>query len=122
MRFEESERLKSIKPYLFAEIEKIIDRKKEEGLDVISLGIGDPDIPTPKDVIDALCREANNPENHRYPSSYGLKMFREAVAKFYYKRFNVKLDPDKEIIPLIGSKEGIPVISYTYINPGDYAI
>ena len=122
MRFEESERLKSIKPYLFAEIERIIDRKKEEGLDVISLGIGDPDIPTPQDVIDTLCMEANNPENHRYPSSYGLKIFKEAVAKFYYERFNVKLDPDKEIIPLMGSKEGIPVLSYTYINPGDYAI
>jgi LL-diaminopimelate aminotransferase len=122
MHFEESERLKSIKPYLFAEIEKIINRKKEEGIDVISLGIGDPDIPTPQDVIDTLCREANNPENHRYPSSYGLKIFREAVAKFYYKRFNVTLDPDKEVIPLMGSKEGIPVISYTYINPGDYVI
>lgn len=122
MHFEESERLKSIKPYLFAEIEKIINRKKEEGLDVISLGIGDPDIPTPQDVIDTLCREANNPENHRYPSSYGLKLFKEAVAKFYYKRFNVTLDPDKEVIPLMGSKEGIPVISYTCINPGDYVI
>ncbi len=122
MHFEESERLKSLQPYLFAEIEKIISRKKEEGLDVISLGIGDPDIPTPPEVIDTLCREAENPENHRYPSSYGLKFFKEAVAKFYYERFNVSLNPDREIIPLTGSKEGIPVISYTYVNKGDYVI
>lgn len=122
MHFEESERLKSLPPYLFAEIEKIINRKKEKGLDVISLGIGDPDMPTPPEVVDTLCREADNPENHRYPSSYGLKSFKEAVAKFYYERFNVSLNPDKEVIPLMGSKEGIPVISYTYVNNGDYVI
>jgi len=122
MHFKESERLRSLPHYLFAEIDRIINKKKEEGLDVISLGIGDPDIPTPVEVIDTLCREANNPENHRYPSSYGLMLFKESVAKFYYERFNVTLDPDKEVIPLIGSKEGIPVISYTYINPGDYVI
>ena len=122
MHFEESERLKSLPPYLFAEIDRIINKKKEEGIDIISLGIGDPDIPTLTEVIKTLCREANNPENHRYPSSYGLKIFKEAVAKFYYERFNVTLNPDKEIIPLMGSKEGIPDIAYTYINPGDYVI
>jgi len=122
MHFEESERLKSLPPYLFAEIDRIINKKKEEGIDIISLGIGDPDIPTLTEVIKTLCREASNPENHRYPSSYGLKIFKEAVAKFYYERFNVTLNPDKEVIPLMGSKEGIPDIAYTYINPGDYVI
>ena len=122
MHFEESERLKLLPPYLFAEIDKMINKKKEEGLDVISLGIGDPDIPTSEDIIEALCREANNPENHRYPSSYGLKIFKEAVSRFYFQRFNVILDPDREVIPLMGSKEGISNMAYTYINPGDYAI
>ncbi len=122
MQFEESERLKSLPPYLFAEIDKMINKKKEEGLDVISLGIGDPDIPTSEEIIKTLCKEANNPENHRYPSSYGLKAFKEAVSGFYSQRFNVTLNPDREVIPLMGSKEGIPVIAYTYINPGDYAI
>jgi len=122
MQFEESERLKSLPPYLFAEIDKMINRKKEEGLDVISLGIGDPDIPTSEEIVEALCREANNPENHRYPSSYGLKIFNEAVSRFYYERFNVTLNPDREVIPLMGSKEGISDMAYTYINPDDYAI
>jgi len=122
MHFEESERLKLLPPYLFAEIDKMINKKKEEGLDVISLGIGDPDIPTAEDIIEVLCKEANNPENHRYPSSYGLKIFKEAVSKFYIQRFNVTLDPDREVIPLMGSKEGITNLAYTYINPGDYVI
>lgn len=122
MQFEESERLKMLPPYLFAEINKIINRKKEEGLDVISLGIGDPDIPTSEEIVKVLCREANNPENHRYPSSYGLKIFNEAVSRFYYERFNVTLNPDREVIPIMGSKEGISDMAYTYINPDEYAI
>jgi LL-diaminopimelate aminotransferase len=122
MHFEEADRLKSLPPYLFAEIDKIINKKRKEGLDVISLGIGDPDIPTSKDIIETLCKEANVPENHRYPSSYGLRIFKEAVSKFYLQRFNVALDPEREVIPLMGSKEGIANIAYTCINPGDYAI
>jgi len=122
MIFEEAERLKALPPYLFAEIDRIINEKKSRGEDVISLGIGDPDIPTPDAVIEELCREAKNPANHRYPSSYGLKFFREAAAEYYLKRFNVNLDPEKEIIPLWGSKEGISNIGYTFLNPGDYAL
>lgn len=122
MHFEESERLKSLPPYLFAEIDRIIGKKREEGFDVISLGIGDPDMETPAEVVEVLCREAKNPEYHRYPSSYGLKLFKEAIAEFYYERFNVTLNADREVIPLMGSKEGIPVLAYTYINPGDYSI
>ncbi len=122
MHFEEAERLKSLPPYLFAEIDKLINKKRKEGLDVISLGIGDPDIPTSKDIIQTLCEEANVPVNHRYPSSYGLKILKEAVSKFYLQRFNVSLDPEREVIPLMGSKEGIANLAYTFINPGDRAI
>jgi len=122
MNFEESERLRSLPPYLFAEIDKMIEKKRSEGFDVISLGIGDPDMPTPSEITEVLCEEAKNAENHRYPSSYGLKFFKESVSNFYYERFNVSLDPDKEVIPLMGSKEGISTIGYTYINPGDYVI
>jgi LL-diaminopimelate aminotransferase len=122
MQFEESERLRLLPPYTFAEISKIIEKKRSQGLDVISLGIGDPDIPTQEDIIKVLCREAKNPENHRYPSSYGLKIFKEAAANFYLERFNVKIDPDREVIPLLGSKEGISDLAYTYINRDDFAI
>ena len=122
MHFEESDRLKNIPPYLFAEIDEIINKKQEKGIDVISLGIGDPDIPTNTNIIKSLCREAKNPQNHRYSSSYGMSIFKEAVSKFYKKRFNVDLDPDKEIISVLGSKEGIANIAYTFINPGDYTL
>jgi len=122
MQFKESERLRLLSPYTFAEISKIIEKKKNQGLDVISLGIGDPDMPTPEDIIKALCREAKNPENHRYPSSYGLKILKEVIADFYLERFNVVLDPDREVIPLLGSKEGISDVAYTFINKDDYVI
>jgi LL-diaminopimelate aminotransferase len=122
MQFKESERLRLIPPYKFAEISKIIDKKRGQGLDVISLGIGDPDIPTQENIIKVLCREAASPENHRYPSSYGLKIFKEAVAKFYLERFNVAIDPEREVIPLLGSKEGISDLAYTYINRDDLVI
>lgn len=122
MQFKESERLRLLSPYTFAEISKIIDKKKSQGLDVISLGIGDPDIPTHENIIKVLGREAASPENHRYPSSYGLKIFNEAVANFYLERFNVAIDPDREVIPLMGSKEGISDLAYTYINRDDLVI
>jgi LL-diaminopimelate aminotransferase len=122
MQFKESDRLRLLSPYTFAEISKIIGKKKRQGLDIISLGIGDPDIPTQENIIKVLSREAANPENHRYPSSYGLKIFKEAVANFYRERFNVTIDPDREVIPLMGSKEGISDLAYTYINRDDYAI
>lgn len=119
MIFEESERLKSIPPYLFAEIDAIIRKKKEQGFDVISLGIGDPDTQTPNPIIEELCKEARNKENHRYPSSYGLKALRVAAANFYKKRFDIEIDPESEVLTLWGSKEGIANIAYTFINPGD---
>jgi len=122
MFIEEAERLKELPQYLFAEIDKIINEKKSKGEDVISLGIGDPDIPTPSEIIEELCKEAKNPVNHRYPSSYGLMLFKEAVSDYYDSRFNVKLDPSSEVITLWGSKEGIANVAYAFINPGDVAL
>jgi len=119
MIFEESDRLKSIPPYLFAEIDAIIKKKQGQGLDVISLGIGDPDTKTPDAIVEELCNEARNKENHKYPSSYGLKAFKIAAALFYKKRFGIELDPESEVLSLWGSKEGIANIAYTFISPGD---
>ena len=122
MIFEESDRLKSIPPYLFAEIDAVIKKKQEQGLDVISLGIGDPDTKTPDAVVQELCNEAWNKENHKYPSSYGLKAFKIAAAQFYKKRFDIDIDPESEVIALWGSKEGIANIAYTFVNPGDIVL
>ncbi|SMB94555.1 LL-diaminopimelate aminotransferase apoenzyme [Thermanaeromonas toyohensis ToBE] len=114
-----SQRLQKIPPYLFARIEKKIEEARERGVDIISLGIGDPDLPTPGHIIDKLAEEARNPENHRYPTSVGLLSFREAVANWYRERYGVELDPRTEVVSLIGSKEGIAHISFCYVNPGD---
>lgn len=119
MIFEESDRLKSIPPYLFAEIDMIIRKKREQGFDVISLGIGDPDVKTPDLVVEELCRQAWDKENHKYPSSYGLKALKIAASDFYKKRFDIDIDPENEVLPLWGSKEGIANIAYTFVNPGD---
>ncbi len=115
----EAKRLQKLPPYLFARIERKIEEKKEQGVDIISLGIGDPDRPTPEHIIDKLVEQAHNPENHRYPSSVGMLEYRKAVARWYKNRFNVDLDPKKEIVTLIGSKEGIGHISFCYVDPGD---
>lgn len=122
MIIKEADRLKNLPPYLFAEIDRIIQIKKDKGEDVISLGIGDPDIPTSEIIIDGLYRGSKDSKNHRYPSSYGMGKFKEAVADFYKKRFNVILNPENEIITLWGSKEGIANIAYTLVNPGDFSI
>ncbi|NLK00353.1 MAG: LL-diaminopimelate aminotransferase [Clostridia bacterium] len=115
----QAQRIEKLPPYLFARIEKQIAKLKAQGEDVISLGIGDPDKPTPNPVIEELCKQARNPENHQYPTSAGLLEFREAVAKWYNDRYGVKLDPSDQVVTLIGSKEGIANISYCYVNPGD---
>ena len=122
MRFEEAQRIKNLPPYLFARIEKVIAEKKEAGIDVISLGIGDPDIPTPQHIITELQKQAVIPENHQYPSSVGMLSYRQAVADFYNRRFQVQLDPKTEVVALIGSKEGIAHISWCYLNPGDLVL
>lgn len=117
-----ADRVAALPPYLFARIEQKIEECQNRGVDVISLGIGDPDLPTPPHIVQALQDQAENPANHRYPSSVGLLAFRQAVADWYRNRFGVSLDPRSEVVTLIGSKEGIGHISFCYLNPGDYAL
>ena len=119
MKIVEAQRICNLPPYLFARIEKLIAAKKEAGVDVISLGIGDPDRPTPVHIIETLVREAYNPANHQYPSSVGMLTYRKAVAQWYQNRFGVELNPETEVVSLLGSKEGIAHISWCYLNPGD---
>jgi LL-diaminopimelate aminotransferase len=117
-----AKRLDTVPPYLFVEISRKIAAKKAQGIKVISFGIGDPDIPTPGPVIEQLRATALDSINHRYPETDGLPEFRVAVSDWYKKRFNVVLDSDKEILPLIGAKEGIGHASFCFINPGDIAL
>ena len=117
-----SKRLEALPPYLFAELERKIQAKKAEGVDVISLGIGDPDTPTPGFVIDALADGARDPGTHQYPSNRGRPEFRRAVADFYERRFGVSLDRDTEIIPALGAKECIFNLNLAFLDPGDTAL
>jgi len=118
MTFEYADRIKRLPPYLFAEIERIIKEKKAQGIDLISLSIGDPDLPPPSFIIEALKEEVSNLKNHNYSFSQGEPDFREAVAAWYKKRFNVDLQQD-QVVALLGSKEGIANIARAFINPGD---
>jgi LL-diaminopimelate aminotransferase len=117
-----AKRIEKLPPYLFVEVSKKINEMRARGIDVISLGIGDPDLPTPPHVIQRLCREAQVPANHRYPESDGLPEFRQAIAEWYQRRFGLSFDPDEEVLPLIGSKEGIGHIAFCFIDPGDVAL
>jgi LL-diaminopimelate aminotransferase len=117
-----SERLKKLPPYLFAEIDRQKRQLKEQGIDLIDLGIGDPDQPTPGHIIEKLSQAAQDPANHRYALDLGMKELRQAISKWYKARFGVKLDPDTEIQPLIGSKEGIAHMPLAFINPGEVAL
>ncbi len=117
-----SERLSRIPPYLFAELERKIAEKRAQGIDVISLGIGDPDTPTPALMVDALARAAADPGTHRYPSNRGRTELREAVAAFYARRFGVTLDPGTEIMPALGAKECIFNLNLAFLDPGDVAL
>jgi len=117
-----SERLSRIPPYLFAELERKIADKRAQGIDVISLGIGDPDTPTPAVVIEALGRAAADAGTHRYPSNRGRPELREAVAAFYARRFGVELDPATEVVPALGAKECIFNLNLAFLDPGDVAL
>lgn len=117
-----AQRVQQLPPYLFAEISRKIAAKRLEGVDVISFGIGDPDLPTPPHVIAALNEAADDPINHRYPETDGLPALRTAFAEWYGRRFGVSLDPDSEVLPLIGSKEGIGHLPLCLIDPGDIAL
>ncbi|HUJ84564.1 MAG TPA: LL-diaminopimelate aminotransferase [Candidatus Acidoferrales bacterium] len=118
MTFDYAERIKRLPPYLFAEIEKNIKKKKAQGVDLISLSIGDPDLPPPQFIIETFKKEATNPKNHNYSFSQGEPDFREAVASWYRERFNVDLTQD-QVVALLGSKEGLANIARAFINPGD---
>jgi LL-diaminopimelate aminotransferase len=115
-------RIEQLKPYLFVEINKKIAEKKAKGEEIVSFAIGDPDIPTPSHIVERLCQAARDPANHRYPESEGLPELHQAIAEWYKKRFNVILDPATEVLPLIGSKEGIGHIAFCFIDPGDIAL
>ncbi|MBI2691977.1 MAG: LL-diaminopimelate aminotransferase [Solirubrobacterales bacterium] len=117
-----SKRLEQIPPYLFAELERKIADKKAAGIDVISLGIGDPDMPTPDNVVAAMQSAVADPGTHQYPSNRGRDDFREAVADFYKRRFGVELDPATEVMPGIGAKETIFNLNLAFLDPGDVAL
>jgi len=117
-----SERLKKVPPYLFVELDRLKNEKKEQGVDVIDLGIGDPDIPTPSEIVEVAKRALEKKEYHRYPSNLGSLFFRKAVADYMKKRFGVIFDPEKEILALIGSKEGIAHFPIGFVNPGDVVL
>ncbi len=122
MPFKLAKRIQTLPPYLFAELDRRKQEKIEEGVDVIDLGVGDPDLPTPEPIIDALKRASEDPENHKYPSYVGMKAFREAVAQWYKRRFGIELDPDREVITLIGSKEGIAHFPLAFVEEGDVVL
>ncbi len=120
MRF--SRRMDGLPPYLFAEIERKVAEKRKAGVDVISLGIGDPDMPTPAHIVTEMQRQVADPANHQYPNNRGLDEFRQAVADFYRRRFGVTLDPEKEVFPLLGAKEGIAHICFNFLDTGDVCL
>jgi LL-diaminopimelate aminotransferase len=115
-------RVESLPPYLFVEISRKIAEKKARGEEVVSFGIGDPDIATPGHILNRLISAARDPVNHRYPESEGLPELRRAIAGWYLNRFGVSLDPDTEVLPLLGAKEGIAHIAFCFIDPGDTAL
>jgi LL-diaminopimelate aminotransferase len=117
-----SERLEAIPPYMFAELERRIEAKRDEGIDVISLGIGDPDTPTYRYIVEAMREAVGDPEAQKYPSNRGRTEFRRAFADFYLQRFGVEIDPVTQVIPAIGAKECIYHLCFAFLDPGDVAL
>jgi LL-diaminopimelate aminotransferase len=117
-----SRRMENLKPYLFVEINRKIAEKKAKGEEVISFAVGDPDMPTPENIISSLCQASQDPINHRYPETVGLPELRQAIADWYQRRFGISLNTDKEVLPLIGAKEGIAHIALCFIDAGDIAL
>jgi len=115
-------RLDQVPPYLFAELERKIAEKEQAGIDVISLGIGDPDLPTPEPVIAALAESARDPATHQYPSNRGSRELREAASGFYRRRFGVDLDPTSEVVPALGGKEAVGHVCLALLDPGDVCL
>lgn len=119
MMVKPAERLEKLPPYLFAEINARKSALLARGCDVIDLGVGDPDLPTPAHIVEALKAQAGNPENHRYPSYEGMPAFRKAVSSWYRKRFGVELDPEGEVVALMGAKDGLAHAPWALLGPGD---
>lgn len=117
-----AQRIANLPPYLFAEIDKKVAKKRAEGIDVISLGIGDPDTPTPDRVVDRMAQAIRDPKNHRYPSYVGSPEYRHACAEWMDRRFGVDVDGDDEVVALIGSKEGIAHVFLAFVDQGDYTL
>jgi LL-diaminopimelate aminotransferase len=122
MKFGYSERLSQLPPYVFVEIDRKKKQAIQRGIDIIDLGVGDPDLPTPQHIRDAMKRAIDEPKYHRYPFGPGLLEFRKAIARWYKVRFGVELDPENEVHALIGSKEGIGHIHLAFVNPGDVVL
>jgi len=117
-----AERLSKLPPYLFVEINRKIVEKKSRGVDIIDFTVGDPDLPTPSHIIEYMCQMAHDPAIHRYPETAGLPKLRQAIAQWYHERFGVTLNSNREVLPLIGSKEGIGHIPLVFLGPGDIAL
>lgn len=115
-------RMSNLPPYLFARIDEMKAEQQKKGVDIIDLGVGDPDLATPPHIVESLCKAAKNPENHHYPSYVGMPAYRSAVADWYKQRFGVTLDAGKEVVALMGSKDGIAHIAEAFVNPGDYVL
>jgi LL-diaminopimelate aminotransferase len=122
MRIEKAKRIEQIPPYLFAQIDKKKEEMRKKGMDLIDLGIGDPDLPTPQPIIERLKKASEDPRNHHYPSYEGMIQFRQAAANWFERRFGITFDPKTEVLTLIGSKEGIAHIPLAFVNPGDYVL
>jgi LL-diaminopimelate aminotransferase len=122
LKIQKAQRIQELPPYLFAEIDKKKNALKARGVDIISLGIGDPDLPTPPHIVAKLREAAGNPANHRYPDYEGLPAFRRAAADWYRTRFGVSLDPEREVVSLIGSKEGIAHMPIAWVDPGSVVL
>ena len=117
-----SQRIAQLPPYLFAELEHKVSERRKAGVDVISLGIGDPDLPSPDILVEEARRRIGDPATHQYPSNRGLEAFRQAVADFYLRRFGVELDPDREVLPLLGGKEGVAHVCFAMLDPGEVCL
>ncbi|PSB28071.1 aspartate aminotransferase [Stenomitos frigidus] len=117
-----ADRLRSLPPYVFARLDELKVRAREQGLDLIDLGMGNPDGPTPTPVVEAAIAALQDPANHGYPPFEGTASFRRTITDWYYRRYNVKLDPEGEALPLLGSKEGLTHLALAYVNPGDVVL
>jgi LL-diaminopimelate aminotransferase len=114
-----AKRIEALPPYLFAALDRKLGEARARGVDVISFGVGDPDLPTPSHIVEAAAEAMRDPATHRYPSYFGMGEFREAIASHYFRRFGVELDPESQVLPLIGSKEGIAHLATAFVDPGD---